>query len=181
MFLLIGILKPAMDWGVSFLVPWLSNLLLPPVSGSFVPSLLKKKKKKESLSHLLICCVDVGDGKHTCWVHVWMLQSILSFLLHGSWGYNSRQHEPLSADQHAPSAAFKDLSHGIWCARGNLEQSPFSSHFISKHPSICKVLSHQSLNQYLMKKNKCKGGHLGDIFRILPTTLPTSYSHKQQK
>lgn len=37
-----------------------------------------------------------------------------------------------------------------------------------------------------MKKNKRKGGHLGDIFRILPTTPPdspppASYPHKQQK
>lgn len=40
MFLLVGISNLAMDWGISLLVLWLSDPLLPPVSGTFVPPLL---------------------------------------------------------------------------------------------------------------------------------------------
>lgn len=75
MFLLIGISKPAMNWGVSLLVLWLSDPLLPPVSSSFAPPL---HFLKNILSYLVICCVDVGKGKHTCWVYVWALQHLFS-------------------------------------------------------------------------------------------------------
>lgn len=56
MFLLIDISKPVMDWGVSLLVLWLSDPLLPPVYSSFVPPLHYLKHQFIIFSYLLCGC-----------------------------------------------------------------------------------------------------------------------------
>lgn len=135
-----------MDWGGFLLVLWLSHPLLPPVSSSFVPPL--HLKKKNSLSYLVICCVDVGKGKRTCGCGCGCSRVFsplrVSFLVPRA----------LSADQRQQT--LHPLSKICLTAFSPLEQPRtiplFYSHLISKHRAICNVPSQQSLNQRSMKK-----------------------------
>lgn len=113
--LLIGISNLAMDWGISLLVPWLSDspsascLWLICSSSAFF---------KNSLSHLLICCVDVGKEKHTCCV--WMLQSLLFFPLRGPGNLT----QGISLGHMCPFICFQGLVSWHLVPSGNGEQSP---------------------------------------------------------
>lgn len=121
MFLLIDISKPVMDWGVSLLVLWLSDPLLPPVYSSFVPPLHYLKHQFIIFSYLLCGC---GE-RETRMLGVCV--GITASFLHS--GHRSWYHEPrLLTNVNRPFIRFQRFVSRNLVHSGSLKPSP---HFIA--------------------------------------------------
>lgn len=117
MFLLLGISKPAMDWGVSLLVLWLSEPLLPLVSSSFVPPLHYLKHQ-----FIIFCYLLCGCGERESHVLGACVGIAASFLHSGRWSW---YHEPyLLTNVNRPFICFQRFVSRNLVHSSSLEPSP---------------------------------------------------------